>query len=303
MNTSTLFMAFAKGQESKETVFKRYIGVAPVSILALNPTRDQMMEILGSAPEEEPVYVGETDRNGEKITQVRLTFLVKTEAAKCNGIEAIMPLTLFIANAWDVTNDGQKVFMVNKYGENACIPIEDAEKGVLPDNIAQWFSTEGMRKAYRGERALVDMLKRFLVIPNRTYQDRKSGARVQIKNLEDAEALLTKIPDYFKGDVSEIKEIIASQPNNKIKVAVGVRTTDDNRQYQDIFTRLILGYRVNDFSKLDAEIKNAQSNGAYPKTEFSIEPLHEYEVEATPMVPATPAEPAAAPSSWFQAAE
>lgn len=300
MKSSTLFMAFAKGQESKETVFKRYIGVAPVSIVALNPTKAQMEEIYGSAPDEEPVYVSETERNGEKFQQVRLNFLVRTEAAKCNGIDIIMPLTVFLVNTYEISNDGQKVCVVNKYGESAYIPIEDADKGVLPETVAKWFSPEGMRKAYRGERDLVALLKRFLVIPNRTYIDRKSGEKVQIKNLEDAEAQLSRIPDYFKGDVSEIREIIASQPNNKIKIAVGVRTTEDNRQYQDIYTKLILGYRVTNFSSLDEEIKRAQAAGAYPRTEFSVETLHEYEVTPTTMAPAASETPAEAPTSWYQ---
>ena len=61
----------------------------------------------------------------------------------------------------------------------------------------------------------------------------------------------------------------------------GVRTTDDNKQYQAVYTQKFLKLNVTDYSKLDEEMQNRKAAGAYPTTEFSIEPLHEYSVAAT----------------------
>ena len=43
-----LFMAFGKGTESKEgNVVKKYIGVAPVYVLAVNPTKAELEKLYG----------------------------------------------------------------------------------------------------------------------------------------------------------------------------------------------------------------------------------------------------------------
>ena len=46
MKTNYMFMAFAKGKESVEAApVKRYIGVAPVTVLAVNPTKAELEKI------------------------------------------------------------------------------------------------------------------------------------------------------------------------------------------------------------------------------------------------------------------
>lgn len=82
-----LFMAFAAGQESKESVIRRYIGVAPVYILAVNPSKAELEKIYGTQMTNEPTYVGKTTINGVEYPQIRLDFIVKSNAEKCNGIE------------------------------------------------------------------------------------------------------------------------------------------------------------------------------------------------------------------------
>ena len=57
--TNKLFMAVAKGKVSSEGGdIKRYIGVAPVFVLAVNPTKSKLEEIYGTTIENDPVYVG-----------------------------------------------------------------------------------------------------------------------------------------------------------------------------------------------------------------------------------------------------
>lgn len=294
-----LMMAFAKGQESKEVVIHRYIGVAPVTILAVNPTKAELEKIYGSQLDKAPEYLGETTINEEKFPQVRIDFLVRTDAEKCNGIDMQSKLSFFLARTPDYNKDKTKVRVINKYGEDAWLPVEHAQAGTTPDNMS-WYSMDGARIAYRGERDLTDFLKNFLVIPGRTYTDRQSGEKKVIPNLADAEAQLGQVEAYFKGDFTEIRDIIASQPTNKVKLCFGVKTTDDNKLYQDVFTRKTLRLRVTDYSRLDEEIQNAKANGSYPNTEFSVEPLHEYTVAATQFSQPDPAGAPAQPAGgWY----
>ena len=103
--------------------------------------------------------------------------------------------------------------------------------------------------------------------------------------LADSEAQLEHIEDYFRGDFSELRTIIGYQPNNKVKVLFGVRNTDDNKQYQTVYTRMFLKNGVSDYSKLDKDVKQTQETGALSTSEFDCTELHEYVVESTTFGP------------------
>ena len=71
------------------------------------------------------------------------------------------------------------------------------------------------------------------------------------------------------------------QPNNKVKVLFGVRTTDDNKQYQAVYNQMFLKNNITDYSKLDADLQERKAAGAYPTTEFTVGDLKEHDVEST----------------------
>ena len=53
--TNKLFMAFATGKESTEgNVVKRYIGVAPVFVLAVNPSKAELEKLYDTELENAP---------------------------------------------------------------------------------------------------------------------------------------------------------------------------------------------------------------------------------------------------------
>ena len=114
--------------------------------------------------------------------------------------------------------------------------------------------------------------------------------------LPDSEAMLENIPALFKGDFSELRNIIGYQPNNKVKVMFGIRTADDNKQYQTVYTRMFLKNNVSDYSRLDADIAAAREAGSYANTEFDTSDLHEYVVVSSSFSQ-QPATPAAAPKT------
>ena len=97
-----------------------------------------------------------------------------------------------------------------------------------------------------------------------------------IDNPEDAEARLDNLSDYFKEDFKEIKEIATYQIDNKVKTLFGVRTTDDNKKYQTVFTDLFLSGGSTNYAKLQKELEARKSQGAYPNTEFEVCPMKEY---------------------------
>lgn len=281
-NKSVAMMAFASGSESKDRVKKLYIGVAPVFIVGVNPNKAEYEKLFNRTLDDAPVYIGEGEVGPEgdrvKVPQIRIDFIVKTDAEKC-GVELTDRITFFLSKAMNFNRDRSKVEVINKYGESTYLPIacvEGAEP--IPDNM-KWYDTSGMRPTYIGEADLTAFIKAFLNIPSKSY--RKGNEVVFIKNLADAEAKLDKIESYFRGDVSELKSVIGLQPNNRVKVMFGVKTTDDNNQYQAVYTKKFLKNIVNDYSKLDEDLQARKNAGAYPSVEFLAEPIKEYTVEST----------------------
>lgn len=281
-NKSVAMMAFASGSESKDRVKKLYIGVAPVFIVGVNPNKAEYEKLFNRTLDDAPVYIGEGEVGPEgdrvKVPQIRIDFIVKTDAEKC-GVELTDRITFFLSKAMNFNRDRSKVEVINKYGESTYLPIACVEGTEPIPNNMKWYDTSGMRPTYIGEADLTAFIKAFLYIPSKSY--RKGNEVVFIKNPADAEAKLDKIESYFRGDISELKSVIGLQPNNRVKVMFGVKTTNDNNQYQAVYTKKFLKNMVNDYSKLDEDLQARKNAGAYPSVEFLAEPIKEYTVEST----------------------
>ena len=283
-------MAFASGSESKEHVRKLYIGVAPVFVTAVNPDKALLSDFYNFDVEKEPVYISEAevgpDGNKVKVPQVRIDFLVVSDPARCNGIEMRKPITFFIKKAIRYNRDATKVQVIDKYGQTAWPTIEEAKIHAIPQYASGPANLDkDYRPAYIGEEELTNFIKAYLNIPNPSYSyiDKNTGEKVvrTLADLDDALARLDNIDNCFKGDYSELESILKLQPKNVVKACFGVRTTDDNKQYQAVFTQKFLKNSVTDYSSLDKEIQSRMEAGGYSNTEFSAEPLHEYTVEPT----------------------
>jgi hypothetical protein len=277
------FMAFSKGTENKESnAVKRYTGVAPVVILAVNPNKAELEKLYNTQLENDPEYLGEVEvgEDKHKVQNSRLDFIVKTDANKCGGIEFTTKITFFIKREYRYNKDQTKIQVIDKYGRTAWVTIEQAKAHEIPmykngpANIDKDY-----RPAYNGEEKLTNFIKAYLNIPNvMKYVNEKW---VMVDNPEDCEARLEHIEDYFKGNFKELRDVIALQPNNRIKVLFGVKTTDDNKQYQAFYDQMFLRNFTTDYSKLDADLQERKAAGAYPTTEFTVCDLKEYNVKAT----------------------
>ena len=277
------FMAFSKGMESKESnKIARYIGVGSVFVLTVNPNKAELEKLYNTQLENDPEYLSEIEvgEDKHKVQNVRLDFIVKTDADRCSGIEFTTKVAFFIRKEYRYNRDQTKVQVIDKYGRTAWVTIEQAKAHEIPvykngpANIDKDY-----RPAYHGEEELTKFIKAYLNIPN--VMKYVNNTWVMVDNPEDCEARLEHIENYFKGDFKELRDVIALQPNNKVKVLFGVRTTDDNKQYQAVYNQMFLRNITTDYSKLDADLQERKAAGAYPTTEFTVGELKEYNVEAT----------------------
>ena len=285
-NKNFSFMAFGKTQVSKEaTEIKRYTGVGSVFVVGVNPNKAELEKLYDRELDKDPEYL--TEKDG--VTSARIDFIIKTDpTAKCsNGIELLTKFSMFIRNEYRFNRDKTKVQVIDKYGRTAWVTKEQAKAHEIPvykngpANIDKDY-----RPAYVGEEDITNFLKLFLGISNveKWVKNEATGRREVVglvDNPQDCECRLENIEDYFKGKFNEIKGAINLMPNNKIKVLFGVRTTDEGKQYQDVYTRKFLSNTVSVYDKLAEDVQTNKDNGAYPNTEFVVADLQEYTVQAT----------------------
>ena len=305
--SAKLFMAFAVGQESKEISVKRYIGVAPVFVLDVNPSKEKLEQLYGGITlQNAPEYLGTTEIGPEgakkKVEQIRLDFIIRTDPEKSNGIEVTTKLALFLAKSYRYNGDQTKVQVIDKYGQTAWATEEELKTKTIPQYANGPANIDAdYRPAYVGEEDLTNFLKTYLNIPGpRIYKEGKWIDKPEAEKV-NSEARLDGIAKFFTGNVEDLRKVLTFQPKNKLKVMFGVKTSDENQQYQAIYTNKFLKNNVNDYSKLDADLQDRKAAGAYSTVEFSATPITEYNVQATNFgdMPKTGNDPfASATSPW-----
>lgn len=300
-NKGYLYMAIAKGKESVDGDFKRYIGVAPCFIKGLNPTKAQLEEIYGNPQDKEPEYVGEVEvtegSNKVKYPNIRLTFLSVPDPDKIG--EELKPIgtTFFIQKRYRYNKDQTKVQVIDKYGRTAWVTIDQCKNHEIPMySNGPANLDKDYRPAYVGEENLTNFLITYLNIPSVMRYNQSEKKWYMVDHPEDSECRLDHIEDYFKGDFSELRSAIALQPTNKVKVLFGIRTDNEGRQYQAVFTEMFLKNNISDYSRLDAYVQERKNAGAYTTTEFETVDFHEYSVKSSTITDDTDTDPFAASS-------
>lgn len=277
------FLAIGKTAESTEggQGFKRYVGLASSYVLAVNPTKEELDKLRGFESQSEPEYVKDTD-NGK---EAHINFLVKTDPEQNNGIEITSQLMFTLRLVPAYNRDESKVQVIDQYGNATWANTEDAKAGkkLLSSEGKELKIDDKYRMACVGEADLVGFLKKYLGV--KSVFNYVNGSWVKKEHPEDYVLGLEHLKDYFKGDFKELKEALALQPNNKVKLLYGVRTSDDGKQYQTVASRddLILPNNAGSdaIAKMESSLAEMKSRGSYANTEFKVQVLQEYTVEAT----------------------
>jgi len=256
--------ASSQGGES----YKKYVGVASFRILGVNPTKAELEKFYGREIPNEPVYLKEkqdANDNNKPYKQLRVSFMIQADNQYENGkpIEENKVLTeplkttvnFFIDSRYYYNGDKTKVQVIDKYGRTAWPTIEQAKNHQIPvyKNGPAKLDTD-YRPAYRGEAELTEFILNYLnVTPIDTWNS-NTGQWVTNPHPEDCEGNLSKIKDYFNGDLSELKEYCSLMPTNRVKLLMGVRTDDQGNQYNTAYTRLTLRNGAKSYTRLKDDI-------------------------------------------------
>lgn len=293
-------MGFSRGAQSVESEGRKlYVGVGSFYVKGLNLNKKELGEIFGSEREEEPKYLGErTIPNVGTFPQVRIDVVVAADPEKNNGIDKKFIVPFFLTKRIVKGATSGKTQVIDKYGRTSWVTDEQLAVHAIP------VSRDGKplnidadyRPIYDGEENLTNFLKAFLNIPDvEKWVDRKVVGLID--NPSEAEARIPDMDKIFRGDFSDLKEYITYQPNNKFKLLLGVRTTDENKQYQAYFTEMPMKSSVSRFDKLEKFIAERKDAGAYQNTEFEVCELKEFSNTPSDIPESSSATPS---SPWFK---
>ena len=286
-------MAISKGNASKEAQeFKRFIGVCPVFVKAVNPNKAEHEKLFNTTLEEAPVYVQDKeDNNGNSYKNVRISVVLQPDTEKIGFDMPLVTMPLFITNQKQHGANSGKYQVVDKYGRFAWATEAEISAKEIPtySNGKKADISNDYRIAYVGEEDLTNFIRVFLCIPSITKWDNNEKCMVPNTDVkpEECECRLDieTFEKFFKGDFSDIKDILGFQPTNKIKVCLGVRTDANGKLFQSVYTKKFISNAATNYSSLDkalqADIAYATTHNKALSTEYSAKAVHEYSVTPT----------------------
>ena len=262
-------MAIKANASSTGGEFRKFVGVASFRVLGVNPSKSELEKVYGRDQQNEPEYLKDmidSQDNNKPYKQLRVTFMLQADKQYEDGkpIRENAALTeplktsvsFFVDSRYSYNRDKSKVQVIDKYGRTAWVTIEQAKNHQIPvySNGPAKLDTD-YRPTFRGEAELTEFLLNYLnVTPIDTYNS-NTGEWITNPHPEDCEGQLAKIKDYFTGNISELKEFCGYMPTNRVKLLLGVRTDDQGRQFNTVYTRLTLRNGSKSYKRLQDSIE------------------------------------------------
>lgn len=215
---------------------QKYIGVASVNVLAVNPDNATLRKYGWTVAEDaqEPNYVT-IKEDGKKLTRVR--FLAQIHDLEEKPVVAI---DFWVSPEICINSEGSKCKILDSFGRTAWGTKDEVKAKKIPQyssgpaNISTPY-----KPCHRGEEELVNFLFKYLNITPLQMYDRVKKNWVPSKN--PGRLTIDNWGSLCEGNVEEIRRYVNMQPDNRVKVILGVRSTDDNKTYQTFLNTLYIG--------------------------------------------------------------
>lgn len=242
-----------KGNEKTEKGFKKYVGMFNANVVAINPTKEELSNLLGTDVKNDIEYTGYNNDGNKKLTLGIWLSDVSTGQ--------IFPLRLSLEDTVVVSKSGKTQYIndigVTSYSDD-------------PNNLPSWVSDRPIRKAKKGEENLYKFLTRWLSHLDYDNQDTEV--------VLDWEKLIS-------GNVKELRETIDRFKNRTICVMAIVRTSTDGKDYQSIYSQdflpsfcmdYFLGVRKTPYKSITKFIEGVKNPEYGCKDFYKLSPLEEY---------------------------
>lgn len=265
---------------------RKYIGVASVSVLALNPNNAKLRSYGWQIPEdaEEPKYVT-VDSQGRKSARLRMLVQIHDLDEK-----PVIALDFWIRPDVYLNQEGNKCQIIDSYGRTAWATKAEVQAHKIPqyENGPAKISSD-YKLAHPGEAEIVAFLMKYLNVTPLQIYDRVKQCWVPTK--DPGRVTIDNWKALCEGNIGEIAAAIALQPENRVKVILGIRNTEDNKSYQTFLSSAFIGNGAmpgrdtGEYSAARKAIDKAEDyakdhNKSYPYS-FSSLPVKEWSVSAT----------------------
>ena len=261
---------------------KKYIGVASVSVLAINPNNEKLRKYGWSIPQDadEPTYVT-VNNEGKKSARVR--FLVQIQDLDDKPIVA---MDFWIRPDVVINKEKTKAQIIDSFGRTAWGTQAEVKAHKIPQYASgpAQISTD-YKMCHVGEDALVAFLMKLLNITPMSIFNRAKNAFEPTKN--PGHLTIDHWDKLCTGDITELAEYVALQPDNKVKVIFGIRTTDENKTYQTFLSTSFIGNgaftdrNTGEYAAARKAIDRYFENRDSSNYSFSASPVKEWGVTAT----------------------
>jgi hypothetical protein len=263
----------ANASSQGESNFKRYVGVASFRVLGVNPTKDELEKFLGREMQTEPQYITDavdTMDNDKPYKRMRISFMIQADLKYEDGspikenAKLSEPLkttiNFFIDSRYFYNRDKSKIQVIDKYGRTAWVTVEQCKNHQIPvyKNGPARLDAD-YRPCLRGEEKLTQFILNYLNVTPIERWNKNTQTWIVNQHPEDCEGNLTNIKNYFKGDISELKGYCSLMPSNRVKLLVGVRTDNEGKQFNTVYTNRSLRNGSISYTVLKDDIAGNQS--------------------------------------------
>lgn len=248
-----------KGKEKETTgkVFNKYVGLFNANVVAVNPSKEELGKLLGTTVEKDLDYTSVNDQNGAK--RLTLSFWLKEEAT---------------GNMFNVRFNLEDTVVESKTGKKQFInTIGTTSYAEDESHIPEFLTNNGreIRLAKRGEELLYKFLRNWL--SNLNYEDPSTELYVDWKKL-------------INGKVSELRDAIDNFETQTICCLATVRTADDGKEYQSVYSYEFLpnyaldcftGKKTKNYKAVDKFIEKVNDKEYGCKDFYELKPMKEYD--------------------------
>ncbi len=245
-----------KGKEKEQRNYSKYVGMFNANVVAVNPSKEELSKLLDTTIEKDLEYSGVNSDNGAK--KLTLSFWLKEET---NG------------NLFNVRFNLEDTVVMSKTGKTQFInTIGTTSYADSVSQVPSFLTDNGrtVRPAKKGEELLYKFLRSWL--SNLNYEDESTELSLDWKKL-------------ISGKVNEIKDAIANFDKQTICSMATVRTADDGKEYQAVYSYEFLpsyaldcftGKKNKNYKAVDRFIQKVEDEEYGCKDYFELRPLKEY---------------------------
>jgi hypothetical protein len=253
-----------------------YLGKRSFAVLAVNPDeawmKDRGIYVREGdiASRTEMVPANKANPDGQKVRGARLDIFIRDAFSEEN--KDILRTSIYLQERYNVSNDGLKCQIINRYGSTLWVPVEEAKTLKISNPFigTSPYVLDSIKPAYVGEESLITFIRTVRNL-NNVRHDTKEEDKLKLPSLFDKNDL----DNIFKGNFKDIASLImAGVP--VVGYVLGAKTSDKGSVYQDIFRDIPLRpYAVkatnNDY--IIKKISERQAAGGYPNTFFDLNDL------------------------------